>query len=143
MASTRWDATIPTLQAETGMVNGEVAMLAGAATAGDGGGGAVTFSTSIPAARTVVTPGATNAIPIEITTSGAHLFVSGQRVLVANVKGNTAANGTWTITVTSSTKFTLNGSTGNGAWTSGGAVGDGGLTIPSASTTIGMWTRIL
>ena len=34
--------------------------------------------------------------------------------------GNTAANGQWVITVTGTNTFTLNGSTGNGAYTSGG-----------------------
>jgi len=42
------------------------------------------------------------------------------------VGGNTAANGTWTITVTNSTTFSLNGSTGNGAYTSGGSASNRG-----------------
>jgi hypothetical protein len=63
---------------------------------------------------------ATNASPIEITTSTAHGFYSGVSVTISNVLGNTAANGSWTIAVVSTTKFTLTGSTGNGAYTSGG-----------------------
>lgn len=63
---------------------------------------------------------ATNASPIAITTSTAHKFETGQSVTIASVGGNTAANGTWIITKTSSTAFTLNGSTGSGAYTSGG-----------------------
>lgn len=66
--------------------------------------------------------GATNASPIQITTNAAnHNLVTGQRITIANVGGNTAANGTWTITVTGTNTFTLNGSTGNGAYTTGGS----------------------
>jgi hypothetical protein len=43
-------------------------------------------------------------------------------VTIASVGGNTAANGDWVITKTSATKFTLDGSEGNGAYTSGGTV---------------------
>lgn len=78
---------------------------------------------------------ATNASPIVITTSAAHLFASDDVVTIASVGGNTAANGTWVITVLSSTTFSLNGSTGSGAYTSGGTAVDNSLTpqaqIPS------------
>jgi hypothetical protein len=63
--------------------------------------------------------GATNASPIQITVAN-HGLDSGETVVVASVGGNTAANGTWVITVTGANTFTLNGSTGNGAYTSGG-----------------------
>lgn len=63
--------------------------------------------------------GATNASPISIA-STAHGFSNGDVVNIAGVGGNTAANGTWQITVTDSNDFTLNGSTGNAAYTSGG-----------------------
>lgn len=65
---------------------------------------------------------ATNASPIAITTSAAHGLATGATVFVAGVGGNTAANGAWKITVTSSTAFTLTGSVGNGVYTSGGTV---------------------
>lgn len=68
--------------------------------------------------RTVT--GATNASPIVITTSASHLFATGDRVVVASVGGNTAANGEFYITKVSATTFSLDGSTGNGAYTSGG-----------------------
>lgn len=71
--------------------------------------------------RTVI--GATNATPIEIQTSAAHGYLTGDRVLVVGVTGNTAANsgGTqWVIIKTADDKFTLTGSVGNGAWVSGG-----------------------
>lgn len=63
---------------------------------------------------------ATNASPIVITTSAAHNLQSGQRLQMSGIGGNTAANGTFFITVLSSTTFSLNGSNGNGAYTSGG-----------------------
>ncbi len=65
---------------------------------------------------------ATNATPIAITTSAVHGLTTGTRVIVAAVGGNTAANGTWAITVTSTTAFTLVGSVGSGNYTSGGTV---------------------
>lgn len=64
--------------------------------------------------------GATNASPIVVACSGAHGFLTGMIVTISGVVGNTAANGTWQITVTDSTHYSLNGSTGNGAWSSGG-----------------------
>lgn len=64
--------------------------------------------------------GASNASPIAITAAAPHGYQTGQQVSITGVLGNTAANGTFTITVTDATTFTLNGSTGNGAWTSGG-----------------------
>ena len=69
------------------------------------------------AAQTIT--GATNASPIQITVAN-HGLGTGETVVVASVGGNTAANGTWVITVTGANTFTLNGSTGNGAYTSSG-----------------------
>lgn len=67
--------------------------------------------------------GATNASPIEITTTANHDLETGDAVWIANVAGNTGANGLWNIVKTSATKFTLTGSTGTGAYTAGGTVG--------------------
>ncbi len=53
--------------------------------------------------------------------SVAHGLSTGQQVIITGVGGNNAANGTFTITVTHPDKFSLNGATGNGAYTSGGA----------------------
>ncbi len=64
--------------------------------------------------------GATNASPIVIT-SNTHGLQTGNVVTIKNVVGNTAANGTFTITRTGANTFSLDGSTGNGAYTSGGA----------------------
>ncbi len=63
--------------------------------------------------------GATNATPIVIALTG-HGFLTGQRVVISGVGGNTTANGTWTVTVVDQDHFSLNGSVGNGAYTSGG-----------------------
>ena len=63
--------------------------------------------------------GATNASPIVITSTG-HGLTTGHRVTIAGVGGNTAANGTFTITRVDDNTFSLNSSTGNGAYTSGG-----------------------
>ena len=64
--------------------------------------------------------GATNTGPIEITTTTPHgLWAApfpAQQVTIAGVNGNTAANGTWFVFVTSPTTFILDGSTGNGAF---------------------------
>ncbi len=62
---------------------------------------------------------ATNASPIAVT-SVAHGLSTGTRVTITGALGNTAANGTFTITKTGADTFTLDSSTGNGAWTSGG-----------------------
>ena len=59
---------------------------------------------------------ATNASPIQITTTVANTLVTGQVVAINGATGNTAANGTWTVTVINSTQFTLDGSTGNGVF---------------------------
>jgi hypothetical protein len=91
---------------------------------------AVTFTrpadTTAYAAQDVVginlaVTGATNASPIVVTTA-AHGLATGDVVTIASVGGNTAANGTFRVTVVSSTTFQLDGTTGNAAYTSGGTV---------------------
>src|SRR3990167_7932319 len=62
---------------------------------------------------------ATNATPIVITTA-AHGFTTGDVIDIWGVTPNTAANGRWTITVVSSTTFSLDGSVGNGATAAAG-----------------------
>ena len=63
---------------------------------------------------------ATNATPIVVTTANPHSAKTGDTEIITGVVGNTAANGTHTITVLSPTTFSLNGSVGNGAYVSGG-----------------------
>jgi hypothetical protein len=64
--------------------------------------------------------GATNASPIVIASTG-HGLNSGTRLTLSNVGGNTAANGDWQITKIDNDHFSLDGSTGNGSYTSGGS----------------------
>jgi hypothetical protein len=81
--------------------------------------------------------------PISIGTATAHGLITGANVVIAGVTGNAAANGTWPITVTDTTHFTLNGSTGNGTYTSGGTITGGGMayydseTMAAAQTALG------
>ena len=85
------------------------------------GGGVLLFPEGTysikPPGKTSIT-GATNATPIVIAATTS--FATGQSVIVYGVGGNTAANGTWIVTNVDATHFSLNGSAGNGAYTSGG-----------------------
>lgn len=63
--------------------------------------------------------GATNASPIVIT-STAHGLVTGDRVTITGVGGNTNANTTTTITKVDADSFSLDGVAGNASYTSGG-----------------------
>lgn len=63
--------------------------------------------------------GATNASPI-VVTSTAHGLLTGDVVSIHDVKGNTAANGKFTITKVNDDSFSLDGSTGSGTYVSGG-----------------------
>jgi hypothetical protein len=88
-----------------------------------GGSAAVRFcrmiAPTIANGRTIT--GATNASPIVLTFSGAHGLVNGDQIEVGEVGGNTDANGIWTVDNVTSTTCELVGSTGNAAYTSGGA----------------------
>ena len=67
--------------------------------------------------------GATIGSPIVITTASTTGLATGDLVTINDVTGNTAANGTFTITVINATSFRLNGATGiipfagGGRWT--------------------------
>lgn len=65
---------------------------------------------------------ATAAAPIVITTADAHGLVTGDQVYVTGGTGMTSLNGTWICTVTSSTAFSLDGSSGSGTYTSATAI---------------------
>jgi hypothetical protein len=68
---------------------------------------------------------ATHATPIVVTAAG-HPFLTGDRVHIEGVTGNTAANGDFLITRVSADQFSLNGSAGNADYVSGGiATGPG------------------
>ena len=84
-----------------------------------------TLVVSIAAAVGTIT-GATNAGPIVITET-AHGRANGSLVNISGVVGNTAANNTyanpyWIITTIDANTYSLNGSVGNGVYTSGGSV---------------------
>lgn len=69
---------------------------------------------------TISISSSTNASPISITTSSAHAYSTGDTVFICDHTTNLNANGTWEITVTGPSTFTLDGSTGSGT---GGATG--------------------
>jgi hypothetical protein len=60
---------------------------------------------------------ATNATPIVCTTPTPHNFSTGQTINITGALVNTAANGSWVVTVVNATQFSLVGSVGNGAYT--------------------------
>ncbi len=72
------------------------------------------LSTLLSSATANTITAATNASPIQITSSAAHGLTSGDRVTISGATGNSAANGTWAITFVDAVRFTLNGSNGNG-----------------------------
>lgn len=83
---------------------------------------------------TVYISNATNASPIAITTKSAHGLSSGTAYPIRRVQGNTAANGTYYVSVSDATHFTLYSDAGlsvpvagNGAYVSdtGGVIGPG------------------
>jgi len=76
----------------------------------------------IPDRSSLAVIGASNTTPIVIATAGSHGLASGASVTVSGVLGNAAANGTWVVTVLTDSSFSLNGSVGNAAYTSGGLV---------------------
>ena len=69
--------------------------------------------------RTKTITGATNASPIVIT-AASHRYITGDKVVISDVNGNTNANGAWVITKLTDDTFSLNNSSGNAAYTSGG-----------------------
>ena len=80
--------------------------------------GNATF-TSSKAESTRTISSSTNASPIAITMAASHGYSTGDTVIITAHTTNTNANGTWAITVTGATTFTLNNSTGNGVGSAG------------------------
>jgi hypothetical protein len=81
-------------------------------------------------AQLAVTGATGNGVsPIVLVVGSSTGVTAGMVVLVTGVQGNTAANGYWTVTIPDGTHISLTGSTGNGAYTQGGAIeaGDIGL----------------
>jgi hypothetical protein len=82
--------------------------------------------------------GATNASPTVITSVG-HGLDTGVKVTIANVGGNTGANGTWDITKIDSNRFSIAVDTSAGsAYTSGGTWHSTGLYNFTITPTIGL-----
>ncbi len=76
-------------------------------------------NTLTPSGSTGLITAASNATPIVIT-SAAHGLATGNTVKVEGVGGNSDANDTWIITVVDANNFSLDGSSGNAAYTGGG-----------------------
>jgi hypothetical protein len=77
---------------------------------------------------------ASNASPIAVT-STAHGLTTGTAITISGVLGNTNANGSWIVTVVDPNTFTLNGSTGNGAYSGGGSWSVTGLYTAAIAAT--------
>lgn len=75
--------------------------------------------------------GASQTTPIQITSAN-HGLQTGQRVIIADVLGNTAANGTFAVTVLNENTFSIPVAS-NGAYTSGGTWSQATETTPSNS----------
>jgi len=88
---------------------------------------------TVPSAVAIAS--STNATPIVVTTSSPHGLTTGSSVYVYQHNTNTAANGTWKVSVVNSTSIILVGSVGNGVGAGTGYVQDMGygasVTIPS------------
>ena len=78
--------------------------------------------------------------PITITTASTTGLFNGESVTITGVAGNTAANGTWTITVLGNgTQFSLNGSTGNNTYGGGGTwTTNNPIVVTTTSSTAGL-----
>jgi len=72
-------------------------------------------STGVPYVVSQYIVAATDASPIVIT-SESHGLQDGYEVVISGALGNTAANGTWIVTRIDKNSFSLNTSTGNGAY---------------------------
>ena len=83
----------------------------------------LTLDVVLPGQTTVkAASAATNASPIQVTVSS-HGYSTGDVLYAVGFVGNTAPNNQiWQITVVDANNFTLNASTGNGSYTSGGTV---------------------
>lgn len=73
-----------------------------------------------PASTTI--SNASNASPIVLTVASVTGFNNGDMCYISNVGGNTNANGTFFISSVSGTSISLDGSSGNAAYTSGGNI---------------------
>lgn len=77
---------------------------------------AISLGSAGSAVQGILISGATNATPIVITVAANSGLKTGDRIAIAGITGNTAANGVWTIEAASATTFRLLGSVGNGTY---------------------------
>ena len=84
--------------------------------------------------------GATNTSPVVIETTAAHGRITGDYVFVADIKGNTGANGYYQCTVVDPTHISLDGSEGDGAYTRGGLLAGASTQIARAIWLMGEQT---
>jgi hypothetical protein len=93
----------------------------GQATSGIGAGSAFCTITNV-----------TTATPAVVTCSSSHFASTGQRRYVTGAGGVGGVNGTiWTITYVDATRYSLDGSTSTGTYTSGGSAVDSATTCQS------------
>jgi len=90
--------------------------------------------TALAGGAPVAITGVTKANPVVVTTNGAHGFSAGTPVIISGTQGMTQLNGSYYVTATSSTSFSLYtlvgaastvtpvNSTAFGTWTSGGII---------------------
>lgn len=71
---------------------------------------------AVAAAAGITITGATNATPIVVTLGATSGLKDADRIAVAGITGNTAANGEWSLKMLSPTTAQLVGSVGNGAF---------------------------
>lgn len=94
-----------------------------------GAGGQTAYLRSGIPGEVILIADATNETPIIVTTARPHGLSDGDRVYIAGVKGNSAANGTRCVASAGETTFALRDVTctvevaGSGAYTGGGTVG--------------------
>lgn len=91
---------------------------------GNGTGATTGFALGPTHPLTRPVTGATNpSAPNDVVLScAAHGWITGDVVAVSDIRGNTAANGSWAIRVLTPDTFTLVGARGNAAYTGGGIV---------------------
>jgi hypothetical protein len=78
---------------------------------------------------------------VTVTTTASHGYGTADVVTIVGVAGFVGANGTFTITRTGATTFTLDGVTGSGTYTSGGTVQR--LLGTSGSANEGVWNLVV
>ena len=88
-----------------------------------------TFLQIMAVSQGLVITDCTNASPIVVTTTSAHGRTAGDSIRILTVLGNTACNGEFVMTDLTATTFELDGSSGNGAYSSGGKLHGPGASL--------------